>query len=106
MKVKTKFSLQEAETYIKESIESWREFEEYKIISLAQFAERRRSTDSGPIKKMRELKKSIRAVDLSVKRNEKVGIASGILADQLDYLKREYEELVKNYGEPKAKVKK
>jgi hypothetical protein len=103
MKAKTKFTVQEAETYIKESIESWREYEEHKIISLAQFAERRRFTESGPFTTMRTLKKSIRAIDLSVKRNEKVGIPSGLLDDQLEYLKGEYKELADKYGEPIVK---
>ena len=100
----TQRTAEEAKAYIAESLKQWEGNEESKkIISLAAFAEKWRSGPSSPVAKMKSLQKSIKALKLVLKRNEKIGVPSGILEEQVTYLQDEYQELVDKYGEPKVK---
>jgi hypothetical protein len=103
----TQRTAEEASKYILESIENWKSAgQDKKIISLSNLAEKWRSDTSGPSAKIKLLHQSIKALELILKRNENVGIPLGQLGDQLEYLKKEYKDLIDKYGEPKPKVKK
>lgn len=100
----TQRTAEEAKAFIAESLKHWEDNgESKKIISLAAFAEKWRSGLGSPVAKMKSLQKSIKALQLILKRNKKIDIPSGILEDQVEYLQGEYKELVDKYGEPKVK---
>ena len=102
----TERTVDEAHKYINESITHWISTgEEKKVKSLAGMAEKWRSKTGGQSAMIKALQKSIKGLDLIIKRNEKVGIPSGILSDQLDDLTEEYKTFVAEYGEPKTKIK-
>ena len=97
----TQRTAEEAKVYITESVKHWEEIgESKKIISLANFAEKWRSNTSLSTK-IKAIKKSIKGVELILKRNEKIGLNSPNLVKSLEGLNNEYNKLVKNNDNPK-----
>lgn len=102
----TERTVEEAETYIRESIELWKEIgSEKRIISLSNWAEKWRSNTVGHAAKMRGLQKNIRALKLVMERDEKINLNVNNYALQgvLDSNNEEYARLVETHGELKTK---
>ncbi|MCX6334763.1 MAG: hypothetical protein NT092_10755 [Bacteroidia bacterium] len=105
----TQRTVEEAKTYITESLKQWEEANESKkIISLAAFAEKWRSKTGIRYAKMREMQKNISALKLIIKRLVKINPKSPIIAleSELATQQKTYDAYVAKFGEPKPKIKK
>ena len=98
----TERTLDEAKDYIEDSITQWiMNGEEHKIISLANFAERKRSKKENPWKNMADLHKNINSYKSILERNKKIdptadnNVIEAILADA----EKKYDELFDKHGE-------
>jgi hypothetical protein len=100
-------SLTDAKKYLAESIKEWEASDEQnKIISLAAFAEKWRSTEGGHISKMKDIQKNIRSLDYILQRNKKRHFTDNDgLEKELSNMKLKYAELEAKHGALKTKPK-
>jgi hypothetical protein len=105
----TQRTVEEASKYILDSIEGWKsKGQDKKIISLSNWAERWNSKNGGHVTKMREILKTIRGLELIIKRNKKINpnTDSTVLEGELERVRKVYAKKVDLYGDLKPKVKK
>jgi hypothetical protein len=106
----TKRTVVEAIKYIQDSIKEWEATDQdHKIISLSNWAEKWHSgTNSVHISRMIALQKNMRELKYIIHRNDRTTNTTDddTFENAWDAAKKEYDELVAKYGEPKPKIKK
>jgi hypothetical protein len=95
----TERTVDEAIEYISETILLWKEeVKEGKIISLAAFAEKWRSTSGGPTALYHDLQKNIKAMELIIKRNENRNIPTDGLKVELTEMYNSFTDVCEKLG--------
>ena len=108
MRRQTPFTVEEAKAYIIESVKEWDvPSQTDKIISLAATAYNRRTKAAivNDAAKIIDLKKNIKALELIIKRNIKMGIPSPNFEKSLETINNMYNKLVAEYKPPVKKAK-
>ena len=89
MRRETPFTVEEAKAYITESVTAWESNQQpYKIISLAGHAynQRNKKATGSDAAKIKAVKKTIRSLELTIKRNKPLGITTDLYEKEITRL--------------------
>ena len=99
--------IDDAKNYINETLTYWRNSgEDKKVVALVKTAKKLRSGKRGYVLRMINLKKSINALNLIIKREDKAGEQNDATLNMLLDKEQQYNALVEEHGELPKRTKK